>query len=123
MFKRHLSDLVQAQQTSVGRLDLAGVPLFPGPGECSLGIAKELTSNEVSRYSAAIDRYERTRGGRTRAVNSAGKQLLADAGLSFDKNWGAGGRHFAGALFHLLHSGAVSKNLVEIEEPLCQWPF
>src|ERR1700741_4353936 len=43
MFKRHLSDLIQAQQTSVGRLDLAGVPLFSGTGKCAFGVAKELT--------------------------------------------------------------------------------
>jgi hypothetical protein len=43
MFKRHLSDLVQAQQTSVGRLDLAGASLFSGPSECAFGVAKKLT--------------------------------------------------------------------------------
>src|ERR1700739_2349657 len=102
MFERHLSDLGQAQQTSVGCLDFAGVPLFPGPGERTFRVAKELTSKQVSRYSAAMDRNKRTGRGRTRAVDGPGKQLFADASLSFNKNWGAGKRHFAGKFFHLL---------------------
>jgi hypothetical protein len=56
-------------------------------------------------------------------MDGSGKQLFADASLSFNKNRGAGKRHFAGALFHLLHRRAVSKNFVKIEKPLCHRPF
>ena len=55
-------------------------------------------------------------------MDSACKELLSDAGLSFNEYGGITERHLACALPDLPHN-ALSENLVEIKEPLAQWPF
>ena len=56
-------------------------------------------------------------------MDSACKELLSNARLAFNKYRGTSQRHLACALPDLLHNGAFSQDLVEIDEALGQRPL
>src|SRR5260221_4230475 len=101
--KRHLANLIKAENTSICCLDLPGMALFLRSGKGTFSVAEDLTSNQIPRHAATIDRYKWTACRSDRSVNSAGKELLPNTGLAFNKYWSAHHRHLTGAFSGLLH--------------------
>src|ERR1700730_2237127 len=120
--KRHLANLIQAENTSICCLDFPGMPLFLCSGKGTFGVAEDLAPNQISRHAATIDRYKWTTCRLARSVNSAGKELLSNTSLAFNKYRSTSRRHLAGAFSGLLHYHTFSKDFFELQQPLCHYP-
>src|ERR1700730_4169708 len=120
--KRHLANLIQAENTSICCLDLPGMPLFLRSGKSTFSVAEDLAPNQISRHAATIDRYKRTAYCLARSVNSTGKKLLSNTSLAFNKYRSASRRHLTGAFSALLHYRAFAKDFFELQQPLGHYP-
>jgi hypothetical protein len=86
-FERHFSYLIQTQQTSIGRFDLASVPLVPCSGKGAFGVTKKLASKKLAGYSSTVDGYKGAAGSGAGAMDRASKEFLSDTRLSLNENW------------------------------------
>ena len=89
--RRHLAGLVQKQRAFVGGLEqtLAGAV---GAGERAALVAEQFAFEQGLGEGGAIDRDERLGGARAAAMDRAGDQFLAGAGLARDQHRGIGRR-------------------------------
>src|SRR5690606_24714551 len=112
--ERHLADLVEEQGAAVGRLELARL-VGDRAGEGALDVAEQLALEQVLRDGAAVDGDERPVLARRAAVDLAGDQLLAGAGLAGDEHRDVGGRHLLHLAEPLLHRPAGADDLTELD--------
>ena len=81
-----LSNLVEEECSSVGRLEVASLHLVCAREGTSL-VAKEFGFREFGWYRAAVDRLEGIISPGAGSVDRPGKQLFPRARLTFYENW------------------------------------
>src|SRR5260221_3652060 len=74
--KRHLANLIKAENTSICCLDLPGMALFLRSGKGTFSVSEDLTSNQIPRHAGTINRYKSTARCPDRSVNRACTQRL-----------------------------------------------
>src|SRR5258708_9424391 len=72
--KRHLANLVKAENTSICCLDLPGMALFLRSGKGTFSVPEDLTSNQIPRHPPTIDRYKAPAVRSDRSANSTGRE-------------------------------------------------
>ena len=82
--ERHVADLVEEERAAIGLLNEAG-PGLGRPGEGAGLVAEQLGLDQGLGQGRAIDRDEGLVGAPRRAVQGAGEELLAGAGLAADE--------------------------------------
>jgi hypothetical protein len=111
--ERHFADLVEAEEPTVGLLDLAGRPVLVGSGEGAADIAEQLAGDQVVSDSAAIDWDEGAFGGGAGALDGAGEQLLAHASFPLDQDRQRTGSQLPRAVASVADGGTVAQDVVE----------
>ena len=89
--QRQVADLVEEDGAAVRGLEDARA-VAVGAGEGAAGVAEEVGEQQGLRQRGAVDRHERRRGARARAMDPAGDQLLAGAALAEDQDRQVAGR-------------------------------
>ena len=82
---RHLADLIEKHHAPLGGAENAD-RLPVGPGEGPLLMAEQLAFRQRRRQGAAVDRHKRPGSTWPAAVEEAGEDLLAAAGLAEDQD-------------------------------------
>src|SRR5258708_32019666 len=98
----HLADLVEEYRAAARELEPSNA-LSDGAGERALFVAEQLTLEQRRRNRGAVAFEERLRAARAQAMDGAGDELLARAGLTADENGGVGRRHHANLIEHVAH--------------------
>ena len=108
--QRQLADLVEKQRAAGGFDELAHVA-FGGAGEGALLVTEQDRFHEIVGDGAAIDRDERFGLAFAGAVDGAGEQFLADAGLALDQHRNAGGGRLLRGAQHGCHGFAAGDDV------------
>ena len=98
----HLADLVEQQRAAVGLLEAADAP-GDGAGERALLMAEQLRLQQRFRNGGAIDGDEAALGAAALAMQMAGENLLAGAGLAGDQHARLAGGDALGQRDHPRH--------------------
>lgn len=78
--ERKAQELVEEKRPPIGLHDETALVAYR-PGKCPSPVAEQLSLDQITRYSAAVDVHQLTRPG-GQAMNLLGEQLLARPGLS-----------------------------------------
>ena len=108
--QRQLADLVEKQRAAGGFDELAHVA-FGGAGEGALLVTEQDRFHEIVGDGAAIDRDERFGLAFAGAVDGAGEQFLADAGLALDQHRNAGSCRLLRGAQHGCHGFAAGDDV------------
>jgi len=103
-FRGHVADLVEEQGATGGFLEAAAT-LGGGPGKGAALVTEQLGFEQVLGDGGGVEGDERLVGPGAVAVQGAGHQLLAGAGLPGDQHRGVGMGQAADGAEHFLHGG------------------
>src|SRR5262249_31587654 len=106
---RDVAYFVQEDRALLGQLDFPLLELMR-PGEGALLVAEQLTLQELSGETHAVDGDERPVFPLPPAVDRAGENLLAGPALAQQQNGGSADRRFPGRLDRLLHDSARARD-------------
>ncbi len=90
--QRQFAQLVEEERAVIGKFQQADPPAF-GAGEGALFVAEEFALQQALGNRSAIDRHERPFGPPAAAMNAAGDQFLAGAGLAANQHVDVGVGH------------------------------
>ena len=99
-FRTHARDFVEEDGAAVGRLETAGLVL-DGAGERPLDVAEQLAFQQALGQGAAVDADVGAVGAAAEAMDGAGDEFLAGAGLADDEHAGLSGSNQARQASHV----------------------